>query len=169
MFSVYAECAKYAVFLDFSFHIIFFNGSYFGFVIRWQFNKMTHAFDTLLRCIYVALNRQVLSFQSKRFGRQANREYLSSAMIYSTFTEWQRVTFVRPTRVRCMRVQTRDGDHHEPWHSLHDWLYKHDVYNTKFTIYSYNMLYISLKISSLLFFTSVNFSDISFRFVLNSV
>jgi len=34
------------------------------------------------------------SFQSKRFGRQANREYLSSAMIYSTFTEWQRVTFV---------------------------------------------------------------------------
>jgi len=54
---------------------------------------MTH-FDILLRCVYLALNWQVWSFQSKRFSCQANREYLSSAMIYSTFTEWQRVTFV---------------------------------------------------------------------------
>ena len=86
--------------MDFNFHVKFFNNSQFSFVIPWRFNKTIHVFDTLLRCIYVALNWQVLSFQSKRFDRQANREYLSSAMIYSTFTEWQRVTFVC-TRHAC--------------------------------------------------------------------
>jgi len=42
---------------------------------------------------------------------------------------------VRQTRVRRMRVQTRDGDH-QLWHSLHNWLYKRDtaLHGTKFTI-----------------------------------
>lgn len=55
---------------------------------------------------------------------------------------------VRPTRVRRMRVQTRDGDHHESWHSLHDWLYKRG----DFTRYEVHNLLIYIFLKCLLFY-----------------
>lgn len=55
---------------------------------------------------------------------------------------------VRPTCVRRVRVQTRDGDHHEPWHTrcASYYLYKYGAYRTKFTICWY--IYLLLKIAA---------------------